>query len=128
PANSRDFRIKAPRDIASATVDLLSDELKKMNRSFSHLSVLTEFTHERHPQGMEPLLTIAECLEVGCFLVGLEIPPSYKNITSNEFYYLYSQRLRKNLSKILRITIYSFLRIQTSSDIKSYHALGSQKL
>lgn len=128
PANSSDFRIKAPRDIASATVDLLSDELKQMIRSFSHLSVLTEFTHERHPQGMEPLLTIAECLEVGCFLVGLEIPPFYKNITSNEFYYLYFQRLRKNLSKILRITIYSFLRIQTSSDIKSYHALGSQKL
>ena len=128
PPGSTDFIIKAPKDIASATIEVLSDELKQMNRSFPGLGVKTEFTSDRHPSGMKPLLTVTDCLEVGCFLTGLEIPPFYKNVAHDEFYHLYFQRLRKSLSKVVRKTIFSFLRIQTSSDIQSYHALGSRKL
>jgi uncharacterized protein (TIGR02421 family) len=128
PINSTDFIIKAPKDIASATIEVLSDELKQMSRSFPGLDVKTEFTANRHPEDMKPLLTVTECLEVGCFLAGLEIPPFYQSVENDEFYHLYFQKLRKNLSKVLRKTIFSFLRIQTSSDIQSYHALGSRKI
>ena len=128
PPNSTDFIIKTPKDIASATVEVLSDELKQMSRSFPGLDVKTEFTANRQPADMKPLLTVTECLEVGCFLTGLEIPPFYHNVKNNEFYHLYFQKLRKNLSKVLRKTIFSFLRIQTSSNIQSYHALGSRKI
>lgn len=128
PPNSTDFIIKAPKDIGSATIDVLSDELERLNRNFPGLSVKREYTAQRHPAQMKPLLTVTECLEVGCLLTGLEIPPFYQNVENNEFYHLYFQKLRKNLSKVFRKTIFSFLRIQTSSDIQSYHALGSRKI
>lgn len=128
PRDSTDFVIKAPKDIASATIDVLSDELKLMSRSFPGLGVKTEFTADRHPRDMKPLLTVSESLEVGCFLTGLEIPPFYENLENNEFYHLYFRKLRKRLSKVFRKTIFSFLRIQTSANINSYHALGSRKI
>ena len=128
PPTSTDFIIKAPKDIGSATVDVLSDELERLNRNFPGLSVKKEYTAQRHPPEMKPLLTVAECLEVGCFLTGLEIPPFYQSVENDEFYHLYFQKLRKSLSKVFRKTIFSFLRIQTSSDIQSYHALGSRKI
>ncbi len=128
PATGTDFVIKAPKGIASATIEVLAEELKQLSRGFPGLGVETLFTQKRQPEQLEPLLTVTECLEVGCFLVGLEIPPFYKNVETNEFYHLHFQKLRKNLSKVFRKTIFSFLRIQTSSDIKSYHALGSHKI
>jgi uncharacterized protein (TIGR02421 family) len=128
PPTSTDFVIKAPKDIASATIEVLADELMQLSRGFPGLGVQTIFTQNRQPEQLKPLLTVTECLEAGCFLVGLEIPPFYKNVESNEFYHLYFQRLRKTISKVFRKSIFSFLRIQTSSDIKSYHALGSRKI
>lgn len=128
PPNSTDFIIKAPKNIASGTIEVLSEELKQVSRNFPGLGVEIEFTANRHPEDMNPLLTVKDCLEVGCFLAGLEIPPFYQNVENNEFYHLYFQKLRKNLSKVLRKTIFSFLRIQTTSDIQSYHALGSRKI
>lgn len=126
--NSYDFIIKAPKDIGSATIEVLSTELELLSREFRGLGVKVEHTQERHPGNMKPLLTVSECQEVGCFLLGLEIPPFYKNATDNEFYYLYFRKLRRRLSWALRKSIFSFLRIQTSSDIESYHALGSRKI
>src|SRR5690606_9360865 len=100
--NSTDFIIKAPEDIASATIEVLSDELKQMSRSFLGLDVKTEFAANPHPDDMKPLLSVTECLEVGCFLAGLEIPPFYRSVENDEFYHLYFQILRKRLSKVLR--------------------------
>ena len=61
-------------------------------------------------------------------MLGLEIPPFYRNVEHDEFYYLYFRTLKKSLSSIFRKTIFEFIRVQTSSDIKSYHALGSRTL
>lgn len=127
-ASNNHFKIKAPNDIAPATVDTLARELEKLCADFPGLGVRVDYTNNRHPEGMKPLMTIEECQEVGCFLLGLEIPPFYRNVEHDEFYYLYFRTLKKRLSSIFRKTIFEFIRVQTSSDIKSYHALGSRTL
>lgn len=126
--NNNQFKIKAPKDIAPATVETLVKELNKLCEDFPGLGVQVDHTNVRHPEDMNPLLTIEECQEVGCFLMGMEIPPFYRNVEHDEFYYLYFRTLKKRLSSIFRKTIYQFIRVQTSSDIQSYHALGSRTL
>src|SRR5690606_16571908 len=127
-AHSTHFKIKAPEDIGQATVATLSSELAELSNNFSGLSVQVDYTNDRHPNGLKPLMTIDECQEVGCFLMGLEVPPFYRNPEHDEFYYLYFRTLKNKLSRILRKTIFEFIRIQTSSDIESYHALGSRTI
>lgn len=127
-ANTSRFRIKAPKDLASQTVEVFSKELNALCKEFTGLGVEVEYTNDRQPDNLQPLLTVSECQETGCFLMGLEIPPFYRNPEKNEFYYLYFERLKNRLSGILRKTIFDFIRIQTSADIESYHALGSRTL
>lgn len=128
PPSNNHFKIKAPNDLAAATVETLTKELDKLSEDFPGLGVQVDYTNQRHPEDMKPLMTIEECQEVGCFLIGMEIPPFYRNVEHDEFYYLYFRTLKKRLSSIFRKAIFEFIRIQTSSDIQSYHALGSRNL
>ncbi|MEX2591524.1 MAG: tyrosine/phenylalanine carboxypeptidase domain-containing protein [Anditalea sp.] len=127
-SSNHQFKIKAPKDIAPDTVETLATELKELCKEFPKIGVLVEHTNDRHPEGMKPLMTISECQEVGCFLVGLEIPPFYRNVENDEFYHLYFRSLKKKLSRIFRKTIFQYLLVQTSSDIESFHMLGSRSL
>lgn len=125
---SKQFVIKTAKGIASETVTTLNDELNKFCKVFPELGVALEYTRERHPPQLEPLMTPEERQEAGIFLIGIEIPPIYKNFETKEFYYLRFRGLKKRLSAVFRKTIYQFIRVQTSSDIESYHALGSRSL
>ncbi len=127
-AQSTDFRIKAPSGLAPQTVEVFANELNLLCDEFAGLGVEIDYTNERHPNSLQPLMSVKECQETGCFLMGLEIPPFYRNAEHNEFYYLYFERLKNRLSGIFRKTIFDFIRIQTSADIESYHALGSRTL
>lgn len=127
-ADSKEFVIKSPKDLAQATVHTLSGELAGLSHNFPGISVRVEHTNDRHPEGLAPLMSISQCQEAGCLLMGLEIPPFYRSIEDNEFYYQYFRILKKRLSNILRKTLFEFIRTQTSSDIDSYHALGSRTL
>src|SRR5690554_404177 len=126
--DSREFKIKAPKDLAKATVNTLLAELDDLSKKFPGVRVGLEYTNKRYPETLSPLLNISQCQEVGCFLIGLEIPPFYRSVKGDEFYYLYFRALKKRLSSVFRKTIFQFLRTQTSSDIDSYHALGSRTL
>jgi len=126
--DSREFKIKAPKDLAKATVNTLLAELDDLSKKFPGVKVGLEYTNKRYPETLSPLLNISQCQEVGCFLIGLEIPPFYRSVKGDEFYYLYFRALKKRLSSVFRKTIFQFLRTQTSSDIDSYHALGSRTL
>src|SRR5690606_17608662 len=126
--SSREFQIKAPKDLAQATVETLSAELSGLSQNFPGISVKVVHTNTRQPEGLDPLLSISQCQEVGCFLIGLEILPFNRSVKDDEFFYLYYWTLKKKLSSIFRKTIFEFIRTQTSSDIDSYHALGSRTL
>ncbi|HLW20958.1 MAG TPA: tyrosine/phenylalanine carboxypeptidase domain-containing protein [Cyclobacteriaceae bacterium] len=126
--DSREFKIKAPKDLAKATVNTLLAELDDLSKKFPGVKVGLEYSNKRYPETLSPLLNISQCQEVGCFLIGLEIPPFYRSVKGDEFYYLYFRALKKRLSSVFRKTIFQFLRTQTSSDIDSYHALGSRTL
>ena len=84
-----------------------------------------EETTIRHPQGMSDFLTLKQCKEAGIYLIGLEIPPFFRNELTNEFYYLVFKEFKLAFSKILRKAIFEFLRVQTSFDIENYQKLGS---
>lgn len=125
---SNSFKIKAAKDKAPATINALKSGLQELKSRFPNIETVLEYTHDRNAEGQIPLLSQEQYKEAGCLLVGLEIPPIFKNDLTNEFYPVYFRTLKTHLSKILRKTVFEFMRVQTSSPIESYHLLGSSKL
>lgn len=125
---SSTFKIKTAKDKAPATINTLQSSLRELKFVFQNIDVTVEHTHDRHPEGMEPVLSQQQYKDAGCLLVGLEIPPIFKNDKTDGSYPVRFRLLKSYLSKILRKTIFEFMRVQTSSPIKSYHLLGSSTL
>jgi len=122
---SKAFKIKTPKIKAPATVDTLADGLNDFCISQQSLCVEIEKTSLRYPSKLNPIITIEQCQEVGAFLIGLEIPPFFLDSESDEFYYLVFRDFKTHFSKILRKSLYEFIRVQTSFDISNYNVLGS---
>ena len=122
--DSKNFVIKAPKEKAPNTIKALQQGLENIAKSYS-LQVRLEETTIRHPDDFSDFLTLKQCQESGIFLMGLEIPPFFKNEKTGEFYYLVYKEFKRAFSGVLRKSIFEFLRVQTSFDIENYQNLGS---
>lgn len=124
------FIIKGPADRIPGTIDVLKQELDKLTLGYSEM-VLQETevqdTKERQLDGKKPLLTITELKDAGCLLLGLEVPPVYRN-KSGEEYPVFFRKFKDDLVVALHKAIFEFIRIQTSSGVRSYRALGQKSL
>ncbi|MDT0685681.1 flavohemoglobin expression-modulating QEGLA motif protein [Autumnicola psychrophila] len=126
---SSTFLIKGPSRKLPTTLKVLQDELNKINRNFSGLYLKAEIqdTKERQAKDDEPLLSLEQTKRCGAVLLGLEIPPVYRG-DSKEFYPVLFRTYRDFIIRALHIALYDFLRVQTSSSVPSYNALGRQVL
>jgi uncharacterized protein (TIGR02421 family) len=128
--DSRKFRIKGPEDKLPATLKVFQQELDNLNRNYQVLDLEPteiENTVERQPSGKSPLLSLSQLKDSGCLLLGLEVPPVYRNKKGEE-YPVFFRSFKDDLVVALHKAIFEFIRIQTSSGVKSYRALGQKNL
>ena len=124
------FRIKGPADKLPKTLEVFKEQLDQLNHKYEVLHFEeTEIlnTIERQPKGRKPLLELSALKDAGCLLLGLEIPPVYRNPNGEE-YPVFFRSFKDDLVLALHKTIFQFIRIQTSSGVKSYSALGQKSL
>lgn len=124
---STEFVVHAPTGAAAATVEVLARGLRDINDSDVAMSVRVIETDTRHPPDMPPLLTTRECWDIGCLLIGLEVPPTFRNPDTGTVYPVFLRRLRHLLSGVLRQTAFEFARVQTSAGFESYRAVGPRQ-
>ncbi|MDT0646518.1 DUF1704 domain-containing protein [Zunongwangia sp. F260] len=126
---SSTFVIKGPSRKLPTTLEVLQKELNNINHIYSGLYLKAEIsdTKDRQATGDKPLLTIEQTKQCGAVLLGLEIPPIYRG-DNKEFYPVLFRNYRDYIIKALHIALYDFLRVQTSSSVPSYNALGRQVL
>ena len=125
--DSTEFVVHAPTGAAAATADALCRALSDMDDPDVRTTVTVRQTDARHPPDLPPLLTTQECWDVGCLLVGLEVPPIYRDAETGTIYPVFLRRLRHLLSGVLRRTAFEFARVQTSSGFESYRAVGPRR-
>lgn len=126
----RKFRIKGPEDKLPKTLKVLKEQLDELNYKYEALHLdETEIlnTVERQPEGRKALLELSALKDAGCLLLGLEIPPVYRN-SHGEEYPVFFRSFKDDLVLALHKTIFEYIRIQTSSGVKSYRALGQKSL
>lgn len=127
-ASQRDrFRILGPRDEAPTTVAALREGLERLAALHPAIRVEVETAWDRHPPGQPPLLSVSECHELGCLLLGLEVPVAYRSEAGGG-YPVFFRALRRAFSPVLRQAVFDFLRVQTRAHVANYHVLGPRTL
>jgi uncharacterized protein (TIGR02421 family) len=129
-SGSRGFKIKGPAQKLSTTINVFKEELDEMNAGYRALNFTDteiEDSLERQPPGQPTLLSLEQLKDAGCLLIGLQVPPVYRSQDGEE-YPVFFRSFKDNFVVALHKTIYDFIRIQTSSGVKSYRALGQKNL
>lgn len=80
------------------------------------------------PPGSEQLLDDAELHDLGCMLLGLEVPAVYRAGEKGPVYPRSLTVLRRRLSRALEETFFDFIRVQTNFELKDHRELGRRKL
>jgi hypothetical protein len=121
--DSRRFVVHAPAKPAAESVRALVSGLAALETEPVATDAMVRETDERHPPDLPPLLTSRECWQMGCLLLGIEVPPLYRDEDGNSFP-VFLRRLRGMLSPVLRKAAWEFSRVQTTADFSSHLALG----
>lgn len=126
--DSRSFVVHAPDGPAPAVVDALRRGLGSMHTDPHATDVVVRNTDKRHPPGRQALIETRTCWDIGCLVIGLEVPPIYRDESTGGLFPVYLRKLRNRLSRVLRQAVYEFTRVQTTATIGSYQALGTRRL
>ncbi len=126
--NATAFRIHAPDGPAPEAVDRLTDALRPAAALLPGLEIEVVTGDQRSPPDLAPLLTIEESWQGEVLLLGLELPPVYRDPDSGTVFPGFLRRFQRELSTALRRAIYEFVRVQTSSRVDNHLALGTRSL
>ena len=126
-SSSSCFKIKGPADLLPKTLKVLDENLKHVNSLSPGVYIDSEIvdTPDRHPDGYRPLLTISETKQCGGLLVGLEIPPVYRD-NGGQLFPVYFREFHGSVTTAMKKAIFDFIRIQTACGIGSYNLLGQR--
>ncbi len=127
---STEFIIRGPSHKLPVSLEVLKEELEKVESRRYGGKVLTariEQTKERQHINQKAFFSIDEIKEAGGTFIGLEIPPVYRNADGNVFP-LYFRKFRDEFTKAVHKSVYEFVRVQTSSNIEGFAALGKRAI
>jgi uncharacterized protein (TIGR02421 family) len=120
------FVVRGPAGAAAPSMTTLRRGLEGLRTPGLRAPVDALETDERHPPGLEPLLAAEDCWDIGCLLLGLQVPPAFRN-EADDVYPVFLRRFRAVLSPVLREAAFEFARVQTSAGLDSYRALGPRR-
>jgi uncharacterized protein (TIGR02421 family) len=128
-AESRRFTIHAPPEgPAPETVEKLSAALEALGHAAPDTEVAVERGDDRQPPGLSPLLSIEESWQTEVLLLGLEVPPIFRDPDTGDVFPRFLRRLQHGLSRALRRAVHEFVRVQTNAEVENPLALGTRTL
>ena len=124
-----DFKIHAPASRLPAYMEALQQELHKisMNDDAPYLGVVVD-DEDVSIKGVQVLpCSNDEILKCGATLIHIEVPPVYRS-AKGVLFPVFFRRFRDQFSRALQKAIFEFVRVQTSSGIPSFTAIGKRNV
>lgn len=125
---ARSFTIFTPAGPAPEAAARLGEALQPLRELAHGVEVRVRPGEERSPPDLAPLLSIEESWQGEVLLLGLEVPPIYRDPDTGEVYPRFLRTVRRGISEALRRAVYEFVRVQTSSKVENHLALGTRTL
>lgn len=130
PLDSHEFVIRGPAHKLSVSLRVLQDELNKVEprtHGGQKISARTKHTKHRVNPNHKEFFSIEKIKERGGTFIGLEIPPVFRK-KNGAVYPIYFKTFRKRFTEAVHKSVLEFIRIQTTSKLKSYAALGQRTI
>ncbi|MGB6150606.1 MAG: tyrosine/phenylalanine carboxypeptidase domain-containing protein [Pricia sp.] len=126
--DSTEFVVSGPLQKLSQTLNALAEGLGKIEARYgAELSSRISDVDDKALGEAAPLFDAERLRAMGGTWVGLEIPPAYRDGEGTEFP-VYFRKFRTRFAETVQEALFDFIRIQTTSKIASYHALGKRKI
>ncbi|WP_194851639.1 flavohemoglobin expression-modulating QEGLA motif protein [Nonlabens antarcticus] len=126
---STDFKIHAPESRLPASMEALKHELHKIRVSDEapYLGVTVD-NEVVAVEGVSVLpCSSDEVLDCGATLIHIEVPPVYRS-SQGVLFPVFFRRFRDHFSRALQKAIFEFIRVQTTSGIPSFSAIGKRNI
>lgn len=125
PSVPPQFQVLVPTDRSlSETVDVLARGLSEVRVMKQRVTVEIVRDRQPSPPGMCLLLDHQETLERNCSILGLVVPPVYRDPETRQEFPPLLRSFRRALSQALAPTVYRFSRARTTHRPPHYHELG----
>ena len=123
------IKIKGPAEKLPTSLETLKSDFLNINSVFTGIYLNTEIidTSQRQEDGKEAIMTLDDAKNCGAVLVGLEIPPIYRN-ENNELYPVFFRNFKDYLINSIHRSFFDFIRVQTTGGVASFNALGRKYL
>lgn len=123
-----EFEIFCPDNKAPATVNALEGGLNELREIYPEVSTTVTSSFERHPERLEPLLSIDDSKSSGSLVIGIAVPTIYQRPEEQEVYSLFYRKFYSKFSEVIKRTAYEFIRVQTSNPFQHYLMLGKTQI
>ncbi|HET8737466.1 MAG TPA: tyrosine/phenylalanine carboxypeptidase domain-containing protein, partial [Pricia sp.] len=126
--NSTEFVIWGPYKKLAVTLGALSEGLGKIEARYgAELTARIADDSDIPSQGFDPLFDPKDLQAKGGTHIGLEVPPAYRDGAGTEFP-VYFRTFRNRFAETVQEALFEFIRVQTTSKLASYHALGKREI
>ena len=120
--------VTRPKAGPRETVEALGQALRKirLSRQAAHVEVVQR--KGPTPPKLPMLLPPAEVKRLGCFFLGLEVRPVYRDGETRKLYPAVLRTLRRGMSRALKQAFFSFTEAHTNIRARHFHSLGPRAL
>lgn len=122
------FRVVTePSDEPDQPAQVLRDALERVYLGRSTARVTLDHSTVA-PPAQNQVLSREDLADLGCRLLGLEVPAVYRVGETGHAYPRPLRVLRRRLSRALQETFFDFIRVQTNYELQDHRELGRRKL
>ena len=124
-----EFRVVAPAPRTPyRTVTTLSNALQRIRVHKWASRVNVDFRGPVNPPGLPAIISAGEAKRLGCYLLGLEVLPIFRDAVTGETFPAVLRTLRRGLGRALKRAFFAFAQTRTNINPQHYYALGRRKL
>ena len=128
PESQSTFRLLYPAGKVSAVISSLEKGFSSLSHILPRIKVKLEASQERRPKDFSPLLNLDKIRESGSLLIGIAIPPLFRDKDKVHTYPLFFRRIRRKFGEIIRMGAFELVRGQTESKFVNYQMLGKTRM
>ena len=128
PDSQSTFRILYPEGKVSAVISTLEKGFSKLKHILPRIRVKLEPGLERRPEGFEPLLNLEKVRESGALLIGIAVPPLFRDKDNVHSYPLFFRKIRRKFGEIIKMGAFELVRGQTETKFVNYLMLGKTRM
>ncbi|GEQ87245.1 hypothetical protein ULMS_27530 [Patiriisocius marinistellae] len=123
------FIIRGPSHKLPVSLDVLKERLENIkSRKYNvTLNAHIKQTKKRTPKEEYSFFDIEEMKNCGATFIGLEVPTVYKD-DEGAVYPVYFRKFRDQFTIAIQQAVFEFIRVQTTSNLNNYKALGKREI